>query len=143
MALWPTEIMETVLVVEDNPLVLRFLSLCLTQAGHKVLSAAGPEEARLVEAEYAEEIHLLLSDLIMLNTCGPHLAAALTARRPEMRVILISGNPDDPRALNYNGHFLRKPFLPSDLLRKVNEVLGCDARGSASSGGNKIRSAGC
>jgi two-component system, cell cycle sensor histidine kinase and response regulator CckA len=127
MALPPTVPHETILVVEDNPLVLEIISLSLEHAGFTVLPAASPAEARQIEAEFAGTIHLLVSDVIMLHTSGSDLAEELKARRPELRVLLMSGSPEDPRVVSYKGHFLQKPFLPGDLLGKVNEVLRGEA----------------
>jgi two-component system, cell cycle sensor histidine kinase and response regulator CckA len=118
-----TGMTETILVVEDDPLVLGIVRLSLTHAGLTVHSAQNSEEARRIERDCAGPIHLLLSDVIMLHGNGPDLANELQARRPEMKVILMSGCPDDIRVLNFKGQFLQKPFLPDDLLRKVNQVL--------------------
>ena len=115
--------LETILVVEDNPLVLRFLGACLRHAAFNVLSAGSPEEARRIEVEYPGPIHLLLSDTIMLHTLGPDLADELTTKRAGMRVLLISGCPDHIRVINYVGPFLQKPFLAGELLSAVKEVL--------------------
>jgi two-component system cell cycle sensor histidine kinase/response regulator CckA len=97
--------------------------MSLRRAGFTVLSAANSEEAMRIEAAFSETIHLLLSDVIMLYTGGPELAEGLKSRRPQMQVLLMSGSPDDMRILNYHGHFLQKPFLPTDLLGKVRAVL--------------------
>jgi two-component system, cell cycle sensor histidine kinase and response regulator CckA len=129
MALPVTSAPTTVLVVEDQPLVLRLVTLSLTRAGFTVLSAAGAEEARRVEGRFAGAIHLLLSDVIMLHSSGLELAEELKARRPEMRVILMSGRPDDIRIHHYQGHFLQKPFLPCDLLAMVKRVLPGEVHG--------------
>lgn len=118
-----TRIPATILVVEDNPLVLTLVSLSLTRAGFTTLSAAGADEARQIEGCFSGTIDLLISDVIMLHSSGRDLAEELKARRPAMRAILMSGRPDDVRLLNYVGHFLQKPFLPSDLLHKVKIVL--------------------
>lgn len=114
---------ETILVVEDEPLVMKFIELSLRRAGFTVLAAAGPEAARQIEAHHPGKIDLLLSDVIMLHTYGPELAEELQVRRPELRVMLMSGNLDDSHCLSYGGYFLQKPFLPGHLLDKVDEAL--------------------
>jgi FixJ family two-component response regulator len=82
-----------------------------------------PEEARPVEVEHTGPIHLLISDTIMLHTSGPDLADELIARRSEMRVMLISGCPDDIRVLRYDGPFLKKLFRRNESLGMVNDAL--------------------
>lgn len=127
MALPLAVLHETILVVDDNAPVLEIVTLSLKLAGFTVLSAASAAEARQIEAEFKGTIHLLVSDVNLFNTCGPDLAAGLKVQRPQMQVILMSGHPDDSRTRQY--HFLRKPFLPNDLLNKVNEVLRAEIGG--------------
>lgn len=131
----PLKAFTTILVVEDNPLVLKLVCLTLERSGFTVLSAASPEEARQIEADPARTIHLLLSDVIMLHTYGSDLAMDFQTRRPEMRVLLMSGDPDQTSALTYGYHFLRKPFLPGDLLGKVSEVLRVRDPGAVATSG--------
>ena len=69
-------------------------------------------------------IHLLLSDVMMPDMSGPVVAQLLQQRRPQMRVMLMSGYPDgNMLLLNHGWHFIEKPYLPSDLVKKVNELL--------------------
>ena len=64
--------------------------MVLEEAGFEVLVAGSAEKAVAVEAHFSRTIHLLLSDVMMPDMCGPDLAAALKQRRPEMRVMLTS-----------------------------------------------------
>lgn len=130
MALKHNVRMETILLVEDDPLVLNFLLTCLRHAGFTVLAAAGPEAARRIENGYAHIIALLLCDVVMPHTYGPDLARELLARRPEMRVILMSGNTEDSHRLHYRGLFLQKPFTPAALLRTIEEALHSELGGA-------------
>jgi DNA-binding response OmpR family regulator len=116
-------ILETILVVKGNPIVLKFLTVCLANAGFSVLSTASPEEARPVEIEHPGPIRLLIPDAIILHTSGPDLEDELIAKRAEMGVILISSCPDDVRLFEYKGTFLKKPFVPNELLDMVNDPL--------------------
>jgi two-component system, cell cycle sensor histidine kinase and response regulator CckA len=115
---------ETILVVEDNSFVMKPVLTILERAGFKVLSAAGPEEAIRVEADFAGKIHLLLSDVMMPGMSGPDLATKLKKQRPDMHIILMSGYPDGGLlVLNYGWHFIRKPFVAAGLLGRIEDVL--------------------
>jgi len=116
--------LETVLVVEDHPVVREAVREILERAGFCVLEASNGAEARQVESCTSGAIHLLLSDVMMPGMSGPVLAQLLKQHRPEMRVMLMSGYPDgDMLLLNHGWHFIEKPFLPSDLVKRVNELL--------------------
>jgi CheY-like chemotaxis protein len=117
----------TILVVEDNPALSEIARRVLERRGYTVLSAGSPEQALEISRAHKGKIDLLLSDVVMPGQSGPALAGQLTADRPEMRVIHMSGYTDD--ALIRHGTllgttaFLQKPFTPDGLIRKVAEVL--------------------
>ena len=116
--------LETILVVEDHPVVLEAVRTILERAGFQVLTAANGVDAIKLERGYYETIHLLLSDVMMPDLSGPALAKILKIYRPDMRVMLMSGYPGgDLLVLNYGWHFIEKPFLPAQLIEKVNGVL--------------------
>ena len=120
---------ETILVVEDDAAILRLVQAILEEAGFEVLTASSAEKAICVEAQFARTIHLLLSDIMMPDTCGPDLADVLKQRRPEMRVMLMSGYADGAMlVLNHGWHFIQKPFLPAALVRGVIDVLHTKVR---------------
>ena len=115
---------ETILLVEDNALVRKLVAVILKKGGFDVLIASSAKEAMLLEVSFPGTIHLLISDIMMPDMCGPDLAKAMRERRPEMRVILISSYADGGLlVLNFGWHFIKKPFLPEALLDKVNDVL--------------------
>jgi FixJ family two-component response regulator len=61
---------------------------------------------------------------MMPDMCGPELADVLKQRRPDMRVMLMSGYADGAMlVLNHGWHFIQKPFLPTALLGRVTDVL--------------------
>jgi DNA-binding response OmpR family regulator len=119
--------LETILVVEDDPAILEMVKLILDEAGFEVLSAPSADQADLIADGFPRAIHLLLSDVMMPDVSGPALAGRLKEHRPEMRVMLMSGLADGAMlVLNFGWHFIRKPFLASSLLARVDDVLHSD-----------------
>jgi len=118
---------ETVLVVDDEAPVGRFVQRILTASGYTVLTARHAGEALVVAEKYDAPIQLVLTDVIMPQMSGRELADRLTGTRPEMRVLYMSGYTDDilddNAALGSERQLLRKPFTGDALLRKVREVL--------------------
>jgi two-component system, cell cycle sensor histidine kinase and response regulator CckA len=122
--------LETILVVDDQPMVRRIVCETLVRAGFCVLEADSGEQAIQAESTTDGEIHLLLSDVMMPNMTGPAIAQLLKKRRPDMRVMLMSGYPDgEMLGLNQGWHFIEKPFLAGDLVGRVNDVLHTPERG--------------
>jgi DNA-binding NtrC family response regulator len=116
--------LETILVVEDNPFVMKPVVIMLELAGFKVLSASGAEQAIQIESDFTGAIHLLLSDVMMPGMSGPDLAEKLQHARPQMRVILMSGFIGGAMLLlNHGWHFIQKPFMANALLDRVNDAL--------------------
>jgi PAS domain S-box-containing protein len=116
---------ETVLLVEDDPLVRRVTARTLRSAGYAVVEATDGSDALRVAAE-GPAPDLLVTDLVMPHMGGEALAARFRADHPDARVLLISGYTDhgiDPRALGDDVAFLQKPFPPAALARKVRELL--------------------
>lgn len=118
---------ETILVVEDDEAVRMLTTRILNEAGYRVLESCCGAEALRVCEEYAETIHLLVTDVVMPEIGGRLLAEKLLSRHPEMRVLYVSGYTDDAVVrhgiLQDDVNFLQKPFAPVVLRRKVREVL--------------------
>ena len=117
---------ETVLVVEDEPSVLRLCEQFLRRLGYRVLSAASPEEAIRLAALHAGEIGLLLSDVRMPGKSGPDLLLLLRQSIPELRVIFMSGYAPtsiDRHGLADDADFLEKPFDFRTLATRVFAAL--------------------
>jgi PAS domain S-box-containing protein len=112
---------ETVLVVEDDRLMRAVMRTILARSGYAVLAAENGGEAFLICEQTAGAIDLLVTDVVMPRMSGRELARRLTQARPAMRVILVSGHPEDAPAGGYA--FLPKPITPDALLRRVREVL--------------------
>jgi PAS domain S-box-containing protein len=122
---------ETILLVEDEP-DLRALALeILEMHGYRVLVAAEAGEACRLSDGHAGRIDLLLTDVVMPGKSGRELAALLTARRPELRVIYMSGYTADAivsdGVLDPEIMFLQKPYSPATLALKVRDVLDTPA----------------
>jgi two-component system cell cycle sensor histidine kinase/response regulator CckA len=121
---------ETILLVEDDDGVRFVGEDALTRLGYRVLSARNAEEAVRASAAHTGRIALLVSDIVMPGLSGPDLRARLTAERPEMRALFLSGYAPDAAVrhgmLDPSVPFLEKPFSPEALARKVRETI--DAR---------------
>jgi signal transduction histidine kinase/CheY-like chemotaxis protein len=121
---------ETVLVVEDEPSVRRFISGLLGRLGYHVLTCENGEQALELARDYSGPIDLLLTDVVMPGLQGPELAASLLEFRPETYVLFVSGYAEPERLLNLSlsetRSFLQKPFSTEALSRQVRALL--DAR---------------
>ena len=118
---------ETILLVEDEEAVRTMISKVLQSGGYTVLEAQHGVQALRVCKKHKGPIHLMVSDVVMPQMSGRELAGRLALRRPEMRVLYISGYPDN--AIVHHGvletgtAFLQKPFTLNALEYKVREVL--------------------
>ena len=113
---------RTILVVDDDA-TIRATVCALLGRDYKVLSAAGGKEALQASKDSASEIHLLLSDFQMPEMSGIELATQITAQRPKIKVLLMSGYPSGMLVLNDGWHFLAKPFVPSQLRTLIEGLL--------------------
>ncbi len=118
---------ETVLVVEDEDALREVTRRLLTRNGYTVhVAAGGPEALKLIE-DLDLPIHLLLTDVIMPKMLGKELAAAVTAARPAVRVLYMSGYAQPVLAergtLEPGVRLVEKPFTEPDLLVHVRDVL--------------------
>ncbi len=119
---------ETVLLVEDEPAVREIAQAFLEECGYRVLEADCPATALDVAAANPETIDLLLTDVVMPGMNGRDLAERLTAGRPSLRVLYMSGYTASTivhrGVLDQGVQFISKPFTLEELARKVREVLG-------------------
>ncbi len=118
---------ETILVVEDEPEILKVAVRLLEQLGYTVLGAEGPSEALFLARSHRGELHLLLTDVIMPEMNGRDLARRLQSFFPGLRCLFMSGYPADVIAthgvLDEAVLFLEKPFSIDDLAAKVRAAL--------------------
>jgi DNA-binding NtrC family response regulator len=123
---------ETILVVEDDEMVRTLVRETLHREGYRILDAPGPIEARKIAEGHKGLIQLMITDVVMPKINGKDLAEQLARRRPDMKVLYMSGYTDN--AVLNNGilekevAFLQKPFTPASLSEKVREVLEGDNR---------------
>ena len=118
---------ETILLTEDDEQVREFASEALRASGYSVIVAETPHVALSICHTHAGHIDLLLTDVVMPGIGGRELAIQVTAKRPEIKVLYMSGYT--PQAIVHQGEldantfFLQKPFTPSSVAAKVREVL--------------------
>jgi CheY-like chemotaxis protein len=123
---------ETILLVEDEIAVRHMLREALSAAGYRVWEAANGAEALEEWGERVDDIHLLVTDVIMPVMNGVALADELKDRSSKLSVILMSGHADDlissHGVRNRAFDFLPKPFLPDVLVNRVQQVLNQAAK---------------
>jgi len=121
--------LETIFLVEDHPVLLKLVKQILEDAHFTVIPANSAKEAIRLEAEFPGTIDLLLSDVRMKSMSGPNLAKRLKERRPQMRVMLMSGYPGGALlVLNYGWYYIEKPFVAKVLVSKIKDVLRGETR---------------
>lgn len=117
---------ETILLVEDQEGIRDLVHECLKRNGYRVLCASDGNDALKIAGEQANAIDLLVTDIIMPNLSGRELANRLACSRPRMKVMFMSGNPDEAfhsADFGANSAILLKPFPINTLLHKVRGLL--------------------
>ncbi len=118
---------ETILVVEDQAEVRRLACATLRRSGYEVLEAANGAQAMSVAASRPGQIHLLVTDVVMMGMSGREVAEKLQALQPGLKVLFMSGYTDDlliqKAARSDDADFLQKPFLPATLIARVRALL--------------------
>jgi PAS domain S-box-containing protein len=118
---------ETILVVEDEPGLLKLVTTMLQHYGYRVLSALSVEQAVRLTKENAGRIDLLLSDVVMPHTNGPDLARQLREIQSDLKVVFMSGYAETGMfrhgLLESGADFIQKPFSAVALTNKIREVL--------------------
>ena len=128
----------SILLVEDNDNLRNLLHRTLEGGGFFVLSASDGAEALRLCQQHDGAINLTVSDIIMAQLNGLQMAEQIRAARPKMKFLFITGFADEfpeLRELIKNGaDVLEKPFLPSELIGKVEEMLNQENRATGTEG---------
>ncbi len=119
---------ETILLVDDEELVLAYLTKALIRFGYKVLTASDPEEALVVFRNNQDRINLVVLDVIMPGMNGAQLLKKIHAIQSSTPALIISAfSEQDIEKLFPDGlnklTFLQKPFVPGDLLSRLRILL--------------------
>jgi CheY-like chemotaxis protein len=117
---------ETILLAEDEPQVRRLTERSLLKSGYRVLVAQNGAEAVERSRVHDGPIQLLPTDVVMPVMGGVRAADLIREARPGIRVLFVSGYSEE--SLFRDGvedgvHFMSKPFTPSELDRRVREIL--------------------
>jgi two-component system cell cycle sensor histidine kinase/response regulator CckA len=127
---------ETILVAEDSDSLREVLREYLESLGFSVLEGRSGTAALKTANNFKGVIDLLLTDVVMPGMSGVELARQLGAMHPQVKIIFISGYADDAKArqgiLDSSGVFIKKPFRPKSLARKIRQVLDSPDRNEIS-----------
>lgn len=119
---------ETILIVEDEPSILKMAAMMLENQGYRVLTAGGPGEAIELAQKNPENIQLLVTDVVMPDLSGWELGKQLLQLNGDLKILYMSGYTADvigPQGILREGVlFIQKPFTMSDLIQKVQKALG-------------------
>lgn len=114
---------ETILLVEDEPQLLSLVERMLSERGYHVLTAQTGPDALALATRQRGVIDLLVTDLVIPEFDGRALAERLTAMRPALAVIYMSGYLGDLATREEGDRFIEKPFTPEQLARLVRSTL--------------------
>jgi two-component system cell cycle sensor histidine kinase/response regulator CckA len=118
---------ENILPVEDEPSLLNIYRAMLEKLGYCVLSAGRPSEAISLAEEYAGEIDLVLTDVVMPEMNGHQLCKRLSALNPNLKKLFMSGYTSNVighhGALEEGVCFIPKPFSLKDLSFRIRKAL--------------------
>lgn len=118
--------METVLLVEDEPELLKISEQMLKELGYKVIATLAPAEALRLAVEHREDIDILMTDVIMPTMNGRDLSRHVRTILPDVKCLFISGYTSDiittRSVLGEGVNFLAKPFTLEKLAEKIRQV---------------------
>jgi len=126
------------LIIEDEEPLRRLLTRLLERAGYAILTAADGNEGLAAFQARAYQLGIVLLDVMMPSKDAAEILPELLARRPDVPLILTSGDalPEDLQKVletTTRGRFLRKPFMPRALLRMLEELELDDSNASGPS----------
>lgn len=118
---------ETILLVEDDEQARRLARAMLERHGYTVLAAEDGRVALALADKHEGALHLLLTDVILPGMNGRDLAARIAEKRPDLKVLFMSGYTDNVivhhGVLEQGVNFIQKPFTINDLAVKIRDVL--------------------
>jgi CheY-like chemotaxis protein len=118
---------ETVMIVEDSPLVLDFSVSLLVESGYRVMEAESGEEAIRSVNSCKEKIDLLITDVVLPGINGKVLAEEIKKARPDIKVLYTSGYTENfivQQDLAQDGvSFINKPYSAHSFLKKIRDIL--------------------
>jgi len=118
---------ETILLVEDEEMLLEMGEMMLKRLGYDVLTALGPAPALEIAKSFPGEIHLLMTDVVMPEMNGMDLAELISSLKPGIKCLFTSGytaNVIAQRGVLKEGvNFIQKPLLVKDLARKIRSIM--------------------
>jgi len=118
----------SILLAEDDDNLRNLLQRTLEGVGFSVLSAADGAEALRLCQQHEGTINLVVSDIVMPRSNGLELSERIRVARPETKFLFITGFgdqfPELREWIKHGANILEKPFLPSELLRRVEDTLG-------------------
>ena len=136
---------ETILLVEDDPLVRGLFSHYLTEHAYEVLEADSMAEALEVSKSHAGPIPLLVTDVVLPGRSGADLATRLAAERKELQVLYVSGDTDSvshAEIVRNHAAYLQKPVTRAAFLDKVRQLLVARLTASPSAHGTPASTSG-
>lgn len=118
---------QTILLVDDNDVARKFVSVILEPKGYNLLVATDASSA-LALVHKTSRLDLLIADLNLPELCGTRLFERVSALHPEARPLFISGYTEEEASQLYspngfNGDFLGKPFLSQELMSRIERIL--------------------
>ncbi|MFP4284938.1 MAG: ATP-binding protein [Desulfovermiculus sp.] len=118
---------ETILLVEDEEMVLELTQTVLEEQGYKVLAARSPQQAQVVAREHADQIQVLITDVVLPEMNGKELRAAIEDIIPSVKTLFMSGYTENVIAQRgmYDPQFffIQKPFSAAGLGNKLRQLL--------------------
>ncbi|MCC5844572.1 MAG: PAS domain-containing protein [Verrucomicrobia bacterium] len=118
---------ETILIVEDEPMILQMTELTLNKLGYKTNTAASPLEALAFAQDSQYDIDLLLTDVVMPDMDGKELSRQLTALRPGLKTLYMSGYTNETMTkygiICTDISFIQKPFSVAEISHKLRAAL--------------------
>lgn len=124
---------DIVLCVDDEPIVLRNLSILVATAGFRVVVAENGAAGLEAFLQLKDEVALVLADVIMPAMSGVKMTERILQIEPDARILLMSGYSDDVIETDARRRFpfIRKPFIYAVLIEKIRSIIGVSDRAAS------------